>query len=369
MEKMMSDSKQEYLQFLEAGLASAESVHGSEHPNVLAPLNAAAEFHLFHGKHQRAEELLLRAVAIAEGAEGNGPESLKLAKQKLAWLSYLQSDMDKAESYLMQAVDVITQSAPENEEGIAQAIRSLVYFLIKTEKFKEAEAALHNLLNVYQVHGKDSNYQSAFVYIALAVVSDKRMDAEMARSYLDKAAGIIKDKCAIGYTVDFLSLSEIINLYFSQERKAEALELAACTMLESEDSFWPHNPIAADALSCLAEYMRGQRKFKQAEAIYKRALAIKEFSHGQDSAEYGNLCLNLGNMYLGLRKYADAEPYVKAALKARVKCFGAEHPSVAACVETYATILRRTKRVALANKLDMRAREIRSVCVDRLTRV
>lgn len=343
-----------------AQLASAEEKHGMNHPQLLEPLNSVFEIHLKAGNNARCEELLRRSLEICQQMQPPDPHGVKLAKQKLAWLKFSNQDFEGAESLFVEAIDAVTESPEQVEESVAQAIRCLVYFYLHVGKLKESEDLLHNLLNLYQNQNQDPGYKSAFVFMAIAVVAEANQESDKSKLYLEKAAGIIKDKCAIGYTVDFLSLSEIISLYFNQERKQEALELAALTMLESEDSSWPHNPQAALALAKLAEYMRGQRKFKQAEALYKRALAIKEFLCGKDDPDYAGLCLNLGNMYLGLRKYADAEPLVKDAMKARVKNFGSEHPAVAACVETYATILRKTKRVALANKLDHRAREIRS---------
>lgn len=352
--------------FLEANLASAEEVSGHDHPAITGPLNAVAEFHLLNKNYERAEELLLRAATIVACELPLSTERLKLAKQKLAWLKFLQEKHEDAESLFVQACDLMLAEKNANEEGISQAIRSLVYFYLKTKEFAKAEETLKKLLSVYQQQKQELSYQEAFALIALAVLADARDNGEESAQYTEKAALIVKDKCAIGYTVDYLSLSEIINLYFLQERKCEALELVACTMLECEDSFWPHNPIAGDVLSSLAEFMRAQRKYKQAESLYKRAMAIKEFSAIPACQDLALLSLNLSNMYLGLHKYADAEPLVKNAMKARVKYFGVHHPAVAACIETYATILRKTKRVSLANKLDVRAREIRSVCVSKL---
>lgn len=354
---------------LEASLSSAEEIHGKDHPSVLDPLNAAAEFHLFNKNYGRAEELMLRVAAITGKEFPDNAQMIRLARRKLAWLKYLQGSYDDAKAYFEQSLRLAKTNGDPSDEAQAEVLRNLVYFFLKTGQLEQSDEILKTLLELYKKHNKKhDNYQSAFALVALSVVADARQDLQAAKEYSDKAAEIIKDKCAIGYTVDFLSLSEIINLYFLQERKLEALELTACTMLESEDSLWPHNPVAGDALATLAEYMRGQRKFKQAESIYKRAIAIKSYVAGSDDAEYARLCLNLGNMYLGMRKYADAEQLVKNAMKARVRLYGVEHPSVAACVETYATLLRKTKRVALANKLDVRAREIRSACVARLDR-
>lgn len=359
-------SKPKTAAYLEASLASAEEIHGKDNPSIIEPLNEAAEFHIFHKNYQHAAELLHRAHSIAEA--GHNYEELKLAKQKLGWLAFLEEKFSDAERFFQEAYSTIAADSHANEDSIAQALRSLAYFYLKTDKLDAAGDSIKKLLDLYQQNKQESNYPAAFALVSLAVVADWRESADDAKQFAEKAAEIIKDKCAIGYTVDFLSLSEIINLYFGQERKIDVRQLVACTMLECEDSFWHHNIVAGDEMAKLAEFMRGQRKYKQAESLYKRAITVKEVSEHEADPEYARITFNLGNMYLGLRKYADAEPLVKGAMKTRVKCYGVEHPAVAACVETYATILRKTKRTALANKLDTRAREIRSSCVAKLDR-
>lgn len=214
--------------FFEAALACAERELDKDAPHLISALNAAAEYYLVHQNVARAEELLNRAVAISTGEPTPNPERIKLARQKLGWLKFLQGNFAEAESHFLQAFDVMITDQTAREEGIAQAIRCLVYLYIKSNQLDEAEDALRKLLNVYQREKQESNYKSAFVYMALAVVADAKEDVAEAKANIEKAAEIIKDKCAIGYTVDFLSLSEIINLYFTQERKLEALDIVAC---------------------------------------------------------------------------------------------------------------------------------------------
>jgi len=366
MSEVRTEAPEKKESFLEASLQSAEEVNGKDNPSILGPLNDVAEYHLLKRNYERANELLQRAAAIEEGESPSSPEKVKLARQKLGWSKFLQEKFDEAETYFLQAFEVMITDQNASEEGIGQALRTLIYFYLKTGNLADADDSLKKLLNVYQQPNHESSYQVAYAIVALGVIAEARGAGDESAQYMEKAAAIVKDKCAIGYTVDYLSLSEIINLYFQQDRKLEAQELCMCTMLENEDLFWPHNPVAGEVLSSLAEFMRAQKKFKQAESLYKRAILIKQRSSVPGDPLLSQLALSLSNMYLGLRKYADAEPLIKDALKSRVVQFGVYHPSVAACVETYATILRKTKRVSLANRLDTRAREIRLACVAKL---
>ena len=360
--------QKERAELLERQLEEAAAQMGGDNPQILPTLNLCAEHHLLTKNFDRAEELFRRSLYLTENESPFNSESVKLAFQKLAWLCEIKDRPDEAHEFFKRALEVVENDKSAPEDSVAHALRCLIYFHLSHNQLQEAEDSLLKLLNVYQTKDGAASYQSAFCLISLAVINSVQDDANTSKDFSDRAAEIIKDKCAIGYMVDYLSLAEIINLYYAQQRAKDAHELVACTMLECEDSFWPHNPKSAEALTALAEFLRGQKKFKQAESVYKRAIAIRELFYDQADAELARLALNLGNMYLSLRKYSDAEPLVKRAMKTRVYHHGVEHPSVAACIETYAVLLRKTKRPALATKMDVRAREIRTAYVTRLYR-
>ena len=78
----------------------------------------------------------------------------------------------------------------------------------------------------------------------------------------------------------------------------------------------PGNPSIAETLNSLAGLYRDERRYKEAEALYRQALPIRE------------------------------------------KAFGPTGADVAATLRDYADLLRRTGRVAAADSLDARAGRI-----------
>lgn len=350
------------IQALQESLNDAEKRIGDKHVDLIPSIDAIAERHLNHQDYAQAESLLRRSLSLAEKEKVSPKHCLSL--QKLAWLRHLQNQDTEAETLFMQSVNAALST--ERDDLATQSMRALAYHYLSRDNYVKTEETLINLLKICQKQGTESNYQSAYFLVSLTAISRLQDKQTEAKVFSDQAAQIIKDKCASGYAVDYLSLAEIVNLYLNQGRLSEAKSVVATTLLENEDSYWSTNPVAGKTLAELAEFFRGQRKFKQAESVYKRAITIRESTTGISDPDFATLALNLANMYLALKKYGDAEPILKSAMKARVSSFGAEHPSVAGCVETYAHLLRKTKRNALANKLDLRAREIRSRCVAKL---
>lgn len=358
----MIESRYLSVEELKDALLKQEQEHGTDSPELCGALEAVAEKLVLQGEHDEAEQFFLRSLELRE--KSNDHNGTRNVLHRLGWVFWISNRQDPAEPFFQRALELDIVHMPQSESKIAQSAKLLTAIYLEQKEYEQARSTL---LSIPALREPASNYYQAYFLLVLAVVCRLQDDTAAAKGYSEQAAHIVRDKCASGYLVDDLALAEIVWLYYSQDRIVEAADLVLCTLLESEDITWPYNLMAGRALGRLAEFFRAQRKYKHAESIYKRALAVFDQTIGQGNAEYANLALNLSNMYLFMKKYADAEQPLKNAMKARVRVFGVEHPGVASCIETYAVLLRRTKRATLANKLEARAREIRVSCVARLT--
>ena len=80
-----------------------------------------------------------------------------------------------------------------------------------------------------------------------------------------------------------------------------------------------------------------QRKYAEAEPLYKRSLAIREKALGPEHPDVAKSLDNLAQLYDSQRKYAEAEPLYKRSLAIREKALGPEHPDVAKSLDMLAT--------------------------------
>ena len=69
-----------------------------------------------------------------------------------------------------------------------------------------------------------------------------------------------------------------------------------------------------------------QGKYADAEALYKRALAIEEKAHSKDHPLVAYPLIGLAILYNEEGKYTDAEGLNKRALAIREKALGKDHP-------------------------------------------
>src|SRR3989441_948410 len=137
-------------------------------------------------------------------------------------------------------------------------------------------------------------------------------------------------------------------------RYSEAERLFIDAIKELEE-FGPGDPRLPASLSSLAELYRARCKYAKAEALYKRALKIREKTLGPDHPEVATSLNNLAVLYHDERKNAEAEPLDKRALAIWEKTLGPDHPQVATSLNNFAVVYHDEGKYAEAEPLYKRA--------------
>jgi tetratricopeptide (TPR) repeat protein len=106
----------------------------------------------------------------------------------------------------------------------------------------------------------------------------------------------------------------------------------------------PEHPDTAQTLNNLANLYRKQGKDDEAEALYQRALAIREKVLGPEYTSTASTLNNLGFLYSERGKYDEAEPLYQRALAIYEKVLGPEHPDTVRVKENYTNLLQQIKR-------------------------
>ena len=111
------------------------------------------------------------------------------------------------------------------------------------------------------------------------------------------------------------------------------------------------HPDTADSYNNLAATLGDQGKYAEAEAMHRRALAIRLKALGEDhpdtATSYNNLAVTLGSQ----GKYAEAEAMHRRALAIRLKALGEDHPDTAISYNNLAVTLRDQGKHAEAEPL------------------
>ena len=109
-------------------------------------------------------------------------------------------------------------------------------------------------------------------------------------------------------------------------------------------------------------YFRGQ--YKEAESLYKQAVAIFEKALGPDHPEVAQILNNLAELYRNQGKLTDAEPLYKKALDIFEKALGPDHPQVATSLNNLALLYKQQGKLAEAEPLYKQALDISEKALD-----
>jgi tetratricopeptide (TPR) repeat protein len=121
----------------------------------------------------------------------------------------------------------------------------------------------------------------------------------------------------------------------------------------------PEAPAVATIASNLARMHDRELQRPEAEALYRRTLAIREKTQGPEHLEVASALNNLAGVLREEGRYAEAEPLYARALAIRERKLPTDHPDIAASLNNLASNYRAMNKYEEAKPLYVRALEIR----------
>ncbi len=131
------------------------------------------------------------------------------------------------------------------------------------------------------------------------------------------------------------------NTLHQQRRYPEAESVYKEALKVAEDTFGLGHPNVAISLNNLAGLYISKGNYAEIEPLYKRALEIVEKALGPDHPDVAISLKNLAELYYNQGRYAEAEPLYKSSLKILEKVLGPDHPEVAIMLEHMAELYKK----------------------------
>jgi WD40 repeat protein/tetratricopeptide (TPR) repeat protein len=184
---------------------------------------------------------------------------------------------------------------------------------------------------------------AAIGMLALALTKRAKYDAAktMYRRAIDLAAAVLGPGAdpTIAYAMNYGVLLCALGSYDESE-----------PLLRRALERWPEQ---ARELTNLAILLRGKGNDADAELLLRQALA--KTREGDDRAALGDAALRLGELLHARGEFGEAEPLLRAAVEARERAAGPEHPDTAEALTSLAAVLRDTGRFEEAEQTARRA--------------
>ena len=154
------------------------------------------------------------------------------------------------------------------------------------------------------------------------------------------------------------ALANLASLYVTQQRFREAEPLLLRTLAIDEKLQGPRHPLTAITLNNLGELFRLQGRFQEAEQAYQRAITIDERASGPDSPDYAADLANLAALYLDTDRVAKSRSLLTKALEIAERKLGSYDPLVSAILGDLAKLFVTEARMSDAERLYLRALSI-----------
>lgn len=138
---------------------------------------------------------------------------------------------------------------------------------------------------------------------------------------------------------------------------AEAERLLRLAAAEA-DGFPADDPRLEKTLRNLSIVCINQGKLAEAEEVLRKSLLVKEKAFGKGSRETATTLNDLGVLCYQQSKYGESEQFFQRVLDMDERNLPPNHPERATTLQNYAQMLRKTRRDAEAEKMEIRAKQI-----------
>lgn len=143
-----------------------------------------------------------------------------------------------------------------------------------------------------------------------------------------------------------------------EKGKIPEAELKFQAALAEAEKFGEHDPRLALTLNNLAAMYHEQGKYTMAEPLYKRALDIRVFIHGEVHPDIALNHHNLALLYSARRLYPVAEKHFKTAIEMKETLFGKDSTELVSTLKYYAQLMKVQNRLLDRQLIESRLKEI-----------
>lgn len=341
-------------------------------------LNALGMKSLVGGKYEEAEQYFSRAITNIDRQIGETSGTKPPKDSLIRQLAYAYGNLGKAQkqrgrysdaahSYA-KAIDLLDEGVPRTEEFLLQCTHELSLLLLSQKKYIDAEqlcrqelALAKQLFGPYSVRGAIAANNLAQICEMAGKNDEAESNFRLALEMCEKAGGKEAERQAIDILNNFAVFYEKIGYY------ADSRALVEKALKLQKPSSVGYVPDRVKSLFVLAMVNKDTYEFEAAEQNYNEALALIE-----NSPEHGKLLCEGLDHYADLlqaqRKFQEAEPVYRRCVSVCEQVHGREHPHVAERLSDFAVLFRREGRLTEAKQTLQRALAIQeaSVGVDSL---
>jgi CHAT domain-containing protein len=331
-------------------LAIVEKAYGTDHLAFANQVTSLAELYRSQHRYSDVEEIYLRALASIEKAHGADSPKLRDLLELLAGV--YQTDLrrpEKAEPLYRRSLAIVETARGPDDPDVLRPLNHLAWLYEVQFRHKDAVPVLERLVAILEKeHGPDHRGLVETTGLGLGTIfrplprlaksyeSQRRYDEaeklyERSLAIMEKARG--PDHPAVREPL------EALRQFYERRNQYTSAEPGSAEKWLTQSYERPRDPRNAEKM----EQLR-----KRSLAFAERALELGEKKLGPDHPGLGAELNSVAGLYLGEKRYADAEPLYRRWLAIIEKTRGADHLDVRLPLDALAALHERQDKHAEA---------------------
>ena len=233
------------------------------------------------GDLNRTESLLLEAIQIVTNTEGENHPWLAYYLQNLGVLQRTKGDLDAARETLDDAVIAIRRILGSKHDSLAATLvdQGILYQL--TGNFEDAEGVLRDALSLYsETHGEDHPYVG-YTLVIFGMLQHDMADLAAAEESLRRALSIFEEAYEGDHQYTASALTELGAVLNSAGRPEDALVLLERALKIRQDDFADDHQLVTGTQTEIADAYTRLGRYDDAEPILLKSYEVLADSPGR----------------------------------------------------------------------------------------
>jgi tetratricopeptide (TPR) repeat protein len=307
-------------------------------------------------RYAEAASLYERALAVNDKLAGPLGSSAIPLLNGIALLDYNVAEYARARQSLERAISIIEASHGENTADAATTFATLGALLEAQGNAREAETWFLRALKIRELLFGQADPVVADTRVGLALVY-RRENRLAEAADLDVSAIAAYEERHEAKSLPS-ALNNLGRIRAEQGRSKEAEQLFRRAIALWERQLGPTHPNVAAGLTSLGLLLCSRSKFNDAEPILRRARDIDVERFPANHPRIANDLNNMGVLALDRKHYAEAEEFLQEARAILEKCLPPSHPENGKVLARLAEVYYRESRLDASEALYRQALEI-----------
>lgn len=319
----------------------AEKFMAARLPELAEVVEEQGDLYQRMGRYADAERVYQRVLSMHEAAHGAGSVKVAAMLDSMGGL-YLASDRyEKAADFTRRALTIYEA---QNDPGAAAALRHLGAVGLATADYAEAESALLRALALLEKrHGRES-IALAGTLNTLGAVYTKMRRYDKAGVALERALQLVGQAYPGNSLNIFVYQMNLAIVRTGEKKYAEAEALLVESQAGKARLLGADHAEMSFGLHALGLLYKGQQRYADAVPHLRRALELRELDGTYSPRMLAEVLQDLGDTYLELGQYEQAEPLLSRALALRSGIQREQHPELTETRRSLSALRRKTGR-------------------------